>query len=54
MKVRLNMVEYIVEIRVQVEDDEMDKYTDVNDLIYSNTENVPFSFSIENVQECDL
>ena len=47
------MKEYVIEIRVKVEDDVLGEYTDINDVIYSTTEDVPFSFSIENVQECE-
>ena len=47
------MKEYIIQIRVKVEESELEKYTDVNELIYCNTEEVPFSFSIENVHKCN-
>ena len=47
------MKEYMATLKISVEDEELEKYTDVSELIYSNTEEVPFSFSIEDIHECN-
>jgi len=44
--------EFIVKIRLQVDKEVLEQYDNVNDLIYSNTDEVPFSFSIEDTYEC--
>ena len=46
-----DMKEYVIELRVTVEDDVLSEYENVSDLIYQTTEDVPFSFNIEDCRE---
>lgn len=47
------MKEYIITMKVTVEDEELRNYEDIDDMMYSTMEEVPFSFSIEDAQEVD-
>ena len=46
------MKEYIVKLILQVDEEVLEQYENVNDLIYSNTDEVPFCFSVEDIHEC--
>jgi hypothetical protein len=45
------MKEYVITMKVAVEDEELSNYEDIDDMMYSTLEEVPFSFSIEDAQE---
>lgn len=45
------MKEYIVELRVKVEDEVLEAYGDVTNLVLETTQDVPFSFDIEDCKE---
>lgn len=47
------MKEYLVQLRVKVEDDVLKEYGDVTNLILETTEEVPFSFDIDDCREVD-
>jgi hypothetical protein len=47
------MKEYVITMKVAVEDEELSNYEDIDDLMYSTMEEVPFSFSIENAKEVE-
>lgn len=47
------MKEYLVQLRVKVEDDVLKEYGDVTNLILETTEEVPFSFDIDDCSEVD-
>lgn len=43
--------EYIVELRVTADEEEIEKYGGIVDMILETTEDVPFSFDIEDCRE---
>lgn len=43
--------EYIVELRITADEEEIEKYGGIENLIYETTEDVPFSFDIEDCRE---
>lgn len=43
--------EYIVMLKITADEDEIQKYGNIESMIYETTEDVPFSFNIENVKE---
>ena len=45
------MKEYLVELRVKVDDEVLEEYGDVANLVLETTEEVPFSFDIEDCRE---
>lgn len=45
--------EYIVELRVTADEEEIERYGGIENLIYETTEDVPFSFDIEDCREVE-
>lgn len=45
------MKEYLIELRVKVEDEVLEVYGDVTNLVLETTQDVPFSFDIEDCRE---
>lgn len=43
--------EYIVELRITVDQDDLKEYMNVQDMIYETMEDVPFCFDIEDCRE---
>ncbi len=44
--------EYIAELRITVDEEELEKYRNIRDMIYESTKDVPFSFDIMDCREC--
>lgn len=42
---------YSIELRITVDEEELEKYRDIKDMVYSTTQETPFSFYIGNVKE---
>lgn len=46
--------EYIIELRVKVDKEVLKQYGDITNLILETTEDVPFSFDIEDCREVNF
>ena len=46
--------EYIIELRVKVDKEVLKQYGDITNLILETTEDVPFSFDIEDCREVNV
>ena len=46
--------EYIIELRVKVDEEVLEQYGEITNLILETTKDVPFSFDIEDCREINI
>lgn len=48
------MKEYRLTIRMSVENETLEEYADIDDMVYSTMEEVPFSFEVEDAVDITI